>query len=643
VPITPFVVGQWVRGSRFYGRAALIEEVLLGPRDWIWLLGTRRIGKTSVLKQLELLASEAAEPVYFPLFWDLQGAGEPDELHRSFGEALLEVKGRLEKRGIRPQDVLGDDLPASLGCLRRTLGSCGLKLLLLCDEVEELIPIHQSDPTFLGKLRRALQSQENVRSVLAATIRLWELAGQAGVTSPFLHGFTPPLYLRTLDPEASRALIGQDQLPADERPRFDPATVESIRRHCDDHPFLMQLLCKRHLEHGDLEEAVDELGVDPMLGYFFSVDFDMLSGVEHGILRAVAVQDASTSATLRRHVNADEHRLAGALQRLEQLGYLRRDAERRFELANSFFRRWLRERPTDLEPPAAAAPGLGAAALLTSGSLAGGTRPAAFDGRYTLLQAVGSGAMGTVYKARDELLRTTVAIKFLKPDHVRNEEALERLRREVVLSRDIAHPNVVRTYHLGTAGAVRYLTLQWIEGPTLEEVIRREAPLAIKRAVALASRLAEGLQAAHAVRVLHRDLKPSNILVNPAGEPCIADFGLARLLGDPGTTFEGVFVGTPDYASPEQASGRPVDERSDLYALGVILFEMVTGRRPFVSESWSEVLAMQRSAAPPDPRESRPDVPLDLSRLLLRCLAKEPGGRPASVGEFREALDALGA
>jgi len=638
VPITPFVVGQWVHGPRFYGRAALIEEILLGPRDWIWLLGTRRIGKTSVLKQLELVSSAAAEPAYFPLFWDLQGAGESAELHRSFAEAILEVEGRLESTGIRPRDVEADDLLASLGRLRRELRSRGLKLLLLCDEVEELIQIQRAEPACLGKLRRALQSQEGVRSVLAATIRLWELAADSPATSPFLHGFTPPLYLRGLEPEAARALIRQEQLPDAARPSFDQDTVEAIRRLSDDHPFLAQLLAKRCLEQGDLDDAVDQLAVDPMLSYFFSVDFDMLTELERGVLRTVVEQDASTSATIRERVIADEHQIAGALQRLEQLGYLRRDPQRRYELANHFFRRWLRERPAPVECAAPAPFDLAGPMALAPGR----TQQAAFDGRYTLLQMVGSGAMGTVYKARDELLRATVAIKFLKPDHARNEEALERLRREVVLSRDIAHPNVVRTYHLGTSGQVRYLTLQWVEGPTLEEVIRREAPLPLARAVTLATRLAEALESAHAVRVLHRDLKPSNILVNAAGEPCITDFGLARLLGDPSTTFEGVFVGTPDYASPEQARGGPVDERSDLYALAVILFEMITGRRPFVGDTCSEVLEMQRRAEPPDPRTLRPDVPPEMSRLLLRCLAKEPHGRPASVVEFRQALAQVG-
>jgi tRNA A-37 threonylcarbamoyl transferase component Bud32 len=628
VPITPFVVGQWVRGSRFYGRSALIEEILTGPRDWIWLLGTRRIGKTSVLKQLELVASAADEPTYFALFWDLQGAGEPEELHASFAEALLEVEERLTSIGIRRQDVEAPDLLSSLGRLRRELRARGRKLLLLCDEVEELIPIRRRDPAFLGKLRRALQSQESVRSVLAATIRLWELAQDSTVTSPFLHGFTPPLCLRGLEPEASRALIAQSQLPEAARPQLHPETIEAIRRHADDHPFLMQLLAKRCVEHADLDDAVEELAADPMVRYFFSVDFDMLGEIERAVLHAVVEHEASTSATIRTQVVGDEHEVAGALQRLEQLGYARRDAEKRYVLANSFFRRWLREHRTHVAAPA--------------GPPLERTQPTTFDGRYTLLQLVGSGATGTVYKARDELLRTTLAIKFLKPEHVQSEEALERLRREVVLSRDIAHPNVVRTYHLGTSGSVRYLTLQWVEGPTLEELIRREAPLPLPRAIALATRLAEALESAHALHVLHRDLKPANILVNPAGEPCITDFGLARLLGDPGTTFEGTFLGTPAYASPEQADGLPVDERSDLYSLGVILFEMLTGRRPFLGDSCADVLELQRRADPPDPRTVRRDCSPELSRLVLRCLAKSRNLRPASAAELANCLRQLG-
>jgi serine/threonine protein kinase len=183
--------------------------------------------------------------------------------------------------------------------------------------------------------------------------------------------------------------------------------------------------------------------------------------------------------------------------------------------------------------------------------------------------------------------------------------------------------------------------MQWIEGETMSKLIARQGPLPCAKARRIAEGLAGALEAAHAIKVLHRDIKASNILMDGAGEPHLGDFGLARLLEDSGGSSQGIFLGTPDYASPEQASARTLDERSDLYSLGVVMFEMVTGRRPFVGKSTAEVLELHRSAAAPDPCELRPDVPEEFARLILRCLEKDPGKRPQKAGELRAALAAM--
>ncbi len=224
----PYVVGQWVRGEKFYGRQAQIAEILDGPRNCLWLLGTRRVGKTSVLKQLELLTAEPSERGYLPLFWDLQGAEEPDELHLDFNDALLDAEERLDRVGIALRDVEAEDLFTSLARLCRQLRSRRLKLLLLCDEVEELIHLQQKEPALLRKLRRAMQSREDIRSVLASTIRLWVLAERDEDTSPFLHGFTPPLYLPSLADKEARELVHQVGLPLATRPLLDDEIVDEI-------------------------------------------------------------------------------------------------------------------------------------------------------------------------------------------------------------------------------------------------------------------------------------------------------------------------------------------------------------------------------------------------------------------------------
>jgi DNA-binding winged helix-turn-helix (wHTH) protein len=295
LPAIPFVVGQWVRGERFYGRSAQIEEILNGHRNCIWLLGTRRIGKTSLLKQIEYIAETSAGRRYFPIFWDFQGAETPEELHLNFGDALIDADERLERIGIGLKDVEAEDLFVSIEKLRRRLRAKKLGLLLLCDEVEELIKLHRKDPSLLNKLRHLMQSREDIRTVLASTIRLWVLAEQKEDTSPFLHGFTPPLYIARFSDEEARSLIEQSHLDPEERPRFEDGVVEAIREHCDNHPYLVQLVCKRYLETGALEEAIEQVATDRMVSYFFSVDFEM-SALMHSRERCVAWRTSDSSA-----------------------------------------------------------------------------------------------------------------------------------------------------------------------------------------------------------------------------------------------------------------------------------------------------------------------------------------------------------
>ncbi len=344
----PFVVGQWVCGERFYGRGELISEILDGHRNCIWLLGTRRIGKTSLLKQVEYLAETPRESRYMPVFWDFQGAATPGELHLNFTDALLDAEERLARVGIELDDVQADDLFVSLERLRRRLSGKSMKLLLLCDEVEELIELQREDPALLRKLRRAMQSREDVRTVLASTIRLWALAEQREDTSPFLHGFAPPLYIERLVDDEARSLIRQSNLAPGDRPGFDDEVIESIRVHCDNHPYLVQLVCKRYLEAGDLEDAFGQVATDRMVSYFFSVDFDMLSDEERTVVRTVSQRLPVSADALREEIELGPDEIEGVLHRLQNLGFIRRSPDREFTLANFFFRRWLQQ--SDDEP-----------------------------------------------------------------------------------------------------------------------------------------------------------------------------------------------------------------------------------------------------------------------------------------------------
>jgi serine/threonine-protein kinase len=218
---------------------------------------------------------------------------------------------------------------------------------------------------------------------------------------------------------------------------------------------------------------------------------------------------------------------------------------------------------------------------------------------------------------------------------------VNRVRREALLARDLNHPNLLKVYHLGECQGRMYLAMKLIEGPTLAQQISRGGAMDPSRVVEIGRKLASALEAAHGQKVIHRDIKPQNILLDEKGDPHLTDFGLARLSDGPAFTRGGTFLGTPQYASPEQARLLPADERSDIYSLGIVLYEMATGRPPFMADSVEEVLRMHREVTPPDLGKSRPDLGSPLSEAIARSLEKEPSRRFQSAREFRMRLEGV--
>lgn len=342
--VIPYVVGQWVRGPRFYGRTTLIAEVLDGHRDSIWFLGLRRIGKTSLLRQIELVAADGPRR-YFPVFWDLQGAEDVRELTESFREALLEVEERLRGEEIEVDDVSSDDLIASIQQVRRRLRDRGLTMLLLCDEAEALIAIQRGDPAVIRKLARIVGSTEGIRTVIASTIRLAELS-KDDESSSLLDGFTPPSFMRGLEDDEARSLVRQTQEPLESRPEIDDADVERVRTLCGNHPYLIQLLAKRYLELGSLESAREQVEGDPMLSHFFAVDLGTLDDDERTVLHLIAAHDPIAEETIRVESRIEPGWLSVVCRRLEGLGLIDADGERRYSITTPLFRSWLTRIPS---------------------------------------------------------------------------------------------------------------------------------------------------------------------------------------------------------------------------------------------------------------------------------------------------------
>ncbi|MCB9630851.1 MAG: protein kinase [Sandaracinus sp.] len=256
--------------------------------------------------------------------------------------------------------------------------------------------------------------------------------------------------------------------------------------------------------------------------------------------------------------------------------------------------------------------------------------------RYEVLACLGAGAMGEVYRVLDRQLDEVVALKRLTLSG--HGEAAERFLREVKLGRRVTHRNVARTHDVGEHDGVLFLTMELVEGSTLEDVLEaRGGVIPFPEATRLCRQVLEGLAAAHDAGIVHRDLKPANVLVDGEGRAVLTDFGIARASAEPALTRAQQLVGTPIYMAPEQVTGRPVDHRADLYAFGVMLFELVTGQWPFSGETAIELALARVTQEPVDPRSL--GVPDLLAGVILRCLEREPSARPQSARDVLALLD----
>jgi TolB-like protein/Tfp pilus assembly protein PilF len=264
-----------------------------------------------------------------------------------------------------------------------------------------------------------------------------------------------------------------------------------------------------------------------------------------------------------------------------------------------------------------------------------------FAGRYRIVDELGRGGMGRVFKVLDREVSEAVALKILVPSFGADERMIERFRNELKLARRISHKNVCRIFDLGNCEGTYFITMEYVTGDNLKRIIQMMGPLNPTRALAVAGQVCDGMAEAHRLGVVHRDLKSSNIMIDRDGNARIMDFGIARTAESERITDHGAIVGTPEYMAPEQIEGKEADRRADIYSLGIILFEMMTGRVPFEGDTPLSVALMQKTARPPDPRDLNAQTPDAMCPVIARCLEKDRGARYQRIEELAAELHGI--
>ena len=265
--------------------------------------------------------------------------------------------------------------------------------------------------------------------------------------------------------------------------------------------------------------------------------------------------------------------------------------------------------------------------------------PRTLAGRYRLDEVIGRGGMSTVYRGTDTSLDRVVAVKVaLDPLVEESPIYLARFTQEAKSAASIGHPGVVTVYDAGADGPTRFIVMEFVPGRSLADILKEERPLEPARAADIAAQVADALAAAHAAGIIHRDIKPGNIMVEPNGSVKVLDFGIARAVDGGSLTQTATVLGTSAYMSPEQALGQPVDARTDIYSLGCVLYEMLTGEPPFVADVAAAVMHQHVRVAPKPAIERNPAIPPDLNALVMQMLAKQPKDRPQTAAEVRDRL-----
>jgi hypothetical protein len=330
----PFIAGSWVHADDFFGRGTTLREILEGDRDSLWVVGPRRLGKTSLLKELEYRVQRSGDTPFVPLYWDLQGSGDARGLADGLLGSVEDSEAFRRATDVGVEDLEGLSAADMLTTLLRKTVRSGWRLLLLVDEAEEFLTIARTDAVILPRLRRLFQKGHDVRTVMTSTKRLVRIDQRTDIdTSPFLQGFIPPLYLTPLAVDETRALLA--------RGSFAVPDVERILERTACHPFLVQLIASRLFETRDLVTTLDQVASDEMVANFFSVDFQTLEPPERVILHDLARTAGRSRRELASVAGLSEEAVEPLVFGLQMMGYIVGEAGG-YRIGNWFFERWLR-------------------------------------------------------------------------------------------------------------------------------------------------------------------------------------------------------------------------------------------------------------------------------------------------------------
>jgi len=613
-PANPYVNRLMIRDRKdFIGRALETEKVFsrLGaarPQS-ISIIGERRIGKSSLLYQLyqpTVRGEHLIDPdSYTFVFIDLHGLMgiTVDEFLDLFVEEVVAASGIDFDSGT---GAPGSGYLAVRRLLPR-LERAGKKLIVLWDEFEAITGNANFAEDFFSFFR-SLANRFDVAYVTTSSRELQELCHTEEIAvSPFFNIFTN-LYLGTFLPEEARELIRRPSEAAGVPLGPHEEFLLDLAGYM---PFFQQMACCALFEELS-ERPAGETTYEDVLRQFAAESEPHLRYIwEH--------LDAESKDLLRRAAAGSQPVIVrGDIEeRLIRDGYLLRASPGPYRLASRVLGKFI-QRQDDISHPVDE----------RFASFSGTAAPV--SERFTIVREIGRGAMGKVALAQDNLLDQEVALKILSRKQYEDAGMVLRFKRETALARGLHHPNICPVFDVLEEQGFYYISMKYIDGSTLKEWLVEHAPLELPDLVSISRQVLRALSEAHQV-LIHRDIKPQNIMLDANRRAYLTDFGLACLPLDASDTLPGTLVGTPGYMPPEQIEGSPVDQRADLYSLGAVMYEMATGRLPFVAESLHQLLHAHVYETPVSPAELRPDLPHQIDDIIMQLLEKKPDARPPSA------------